>query len=65
LLDEYDKGTSLGLLVKPVFNLAFGLPGASQWKKKLMLVLQAKDFSLLHQLSQYLLEIEMQAEICT
>jgi tRNA-dihydrouridine synthase A len=65
LFNEYNKGTALSLLVKPVFNLAFGLPGASQWKKMWMLFLQTKDFSLLYQLSQYLLEIEMQTEICT
>lgn len=58
LLDECSKGTSLSLLIKPVFHLAFGLGGASQWKKKLMLILQTKDLSLLEQLSQYLLEIE-------
>lgn len=58
LLAEQSKGVPLSLLVKPVFNLAFGLPGASQWKKKLMLILQTKDLSLFGQLTQYLQEIE-------
>jgi len=58
LLDEYQKGASLSLLVKPLFNLAFGLPGASQWKKKLMHVLQSRDLSLFKELTQYLSEIE-------
>ncbi|MBI2784834.1 MAG: tRNA dihydrouridine(20/20a) synthase DusA [Legionella longbeachae] len=63
LLDEYHKGVALSLLIKPIFNLAFGLPGASQWKKSLMLILQTKDLSLFHQLNAYLLEIEKHAEI--
>lgn len=58
LLDEHSKGVSLSLLIKPVFNLAFGLSGASQWKKKLMLILQTKDLSLFDSLTQYLVEIE-------
>ncbi|MGC1182846.1 tRNA dihydrouridine(20/20a) synthase DusA [Legionella sp.] len=58
LLDEYTKGVSLSLLVKPLFNLPFGLPGATQWKKKLMLILQTKDLSLFEHLIHYLLDIE-------
>ena len=58
LLTEYHRGTALSLLVKPIFNLAFGLPGASQWKKTLMLLLQTKDLTLLEQVNHYLLEIE-------
>ena len=56
LLDEYHQGASLSLLVKPVFNLAHGLPGASQWKKKLMHILQSKNIALFHELTDYLLE---------
>lgn len=55
---EYSKGISLSLLVKPLFNLAFGLPGASQWKKKLMLILQTRDLFLLEHLTHYLEDIE-------
>lgn len=58
LLNEHRKGVSLSLLIKPVFNLAFGLSGASQWKQKLMLILQTKDLSLFDALIEYLLEIE-------
>ncbi|WP_428414159.1 tRNA dihydrouridine(20/20a) synthase DusA [Legionella sp.] len=58
LIEEYHHGTALSLLVKPIFNLAFGLPGASQWKKILMQLLQTKDLSLLEQATYYLLEIE-------
>ncbi|WP_083498043.1 tRNA dihydrouridine(20/20a) synthase DusA [Legionella tucsonensis] len=63
LFEEYNKGVSLSLLIKPIFNLAFGLPGASQWKKKLMLILQTKNSSLLQELSEYLQEIELYSEI--
>lgn len=63
LFEEYNKGVSLSLLIKPIFNLAFGLPGASQWKKKLMLIMQTKNISLFHELSTYLQEIEQYSEI--
>ncbi|KTD15673.1 tRNA-dihydrouridine synthase A [Legionella gratiana] len=65
LLDEFSQGVSLSLLIKPIFNLAFGLPGASQWKKKLMEILQTKDIHLFDQLSQYLLEMENKHPIFT
>lgn len=55
---EMRRGTSLSLLIKPVFNLAHGLPGASQWKKILMDLLQSKDLSLFKDLTNYLLAIE-------
>ena len=58
LLDEYLEGTPLSLLIKPVFNLAHGLPGASLWKKQLMHILQTKNLQILDELTQYLVEIE-------
>ncbi|MCW8399672.1 tRNA dihydrouridine(20/20a) synthase DusA [Legionella sp. PATHC038] len=63
LLDQYSKGVSLSLLIKPIFNLAFGLPGASQWKKKLMLILQDKNLTLFQELSEYLQNIELLAAV--
>lgn len=62
LLDEYGKGVSLSVLLKPLFNLAFGLPGASQWKQKLMVLLRTRDLSLFQELSVYLLELEKRTE---
>ncbi|WP_454783803.1 tRNA dihydrouridine(20/20a) synthase DusA [Legionella sp. WA2024007413] len=62
LKEEYKKGASLSLLIKPVFNLAFGLPGASQWKRKLMLIMQTKNLTLFSELREYLKEIELHAE---
>lgn len=58
LLNEYSKGIPLSVLVKPVFNLSHGMPGASQWKKQLMLVLQSKNVLLFDELIHYLLEYE-------
>lgn len=58
LLEQYSQGIPLSLLIKPVFNLAFGLPGCSMWKQKLTHILQSKDISLLNFLSEYLKEIE-------
>jgi tRNA-dihydrouridine synthase A len=55
---EYQKGVALSLLVKPIFNLAHGIEGSSQWKQKLMLLLQTKDCSRLDDLIYYIHQIE-------
>lgn len=60
LLDEYTKGVPLSLLVKPVFNLAYGMPGASQWKQTLMKILQTKNLDLFVELSHYLIAKELE-----
>lgn len=59
ILNEVSNGTPLSLLVKPIFNLAHGMLGASQWKKKLMIILQTKNTILFDELSQYLLDMEL------
>lgn len=56
---QYASGVPLSVLVKPVFNFAHGLPGASQWKKTLMTLLQSKNIHLLDELCQYLSAIEV------
>ncbi len=58
LIAEFSKGIPLSLLVKPIFGLAHGLPGASQWKQKLMHVLQSKNTDLFSELTHYLQDIE-------
>jgi tRNA-dihydrouridine synthase A len=63
LQSEYAQGGPLSLLIKPIFNLAFGLPGSSQWKKQLMLMLQTKNLSMLPKLEEYLRQIELPAEV--
>lgn len=42
---QAEAGVPWSLLLKPVFNLAHGLPGAGQWKKALTLVLQEKSMA--------------------
>lgn len=63
LMDELSKGIPLSLLVKPIFGLAHGLPGASQWKQKLMKILQTKNANLFSELTLYLQELELITEL--
>jgi tRNA-dihydrouridine synthase A len=58
LITEHRRGASLSLLVKPIFNLAHALPGANQWKKKLMQIIQTRNIELFAELTDYLLQIE-------
>jgi tRNA-dihydrouridine synthase A len=58
MLQEYHNGVALSLLIKPIFNLAHGMAGARQWKKKLMLVLQSKDVFLIDGLVEFMQELE-------
>jgi tRNA-dihydrouridine synthase A len=58
LLNEYEQGAPLSILIKPIFSLAHGIPGASQWKKKLMLLLQTKNILLLDELTHFMFEAE-------
>lgn len=60
--NEYHKGVALSLLVKPIFTLAHGMPGANQWKKTLMRLLQTKDLIVLDELINYFNELP--AEQC-
>jgi tRNA-dihydrouridine synthase A len=46
--NEYDKGHSLSLLLKPLFNLYHGMPGAREWRRELMRIIQVKDLSLMY-----------------
>lgn len=59
---ECEKGVPLSLLIKPIFNLAHGMPGASQWKQKLMVILQSKNVTLLNGLTKSMQELESVAE---
>lgn len=59
LLKEYQQGASLSLLIKPIFNLAHGLPGASQWKKIMMELLKTKNIDLFNELLRLLASIEL------
>lgn len=57
-LEHYEQGIPLSLLMKPIFTFAHGLPGASQWKKKLMDLVQHKNCLLFDELLCYLQDIE-------
>lgn len=59
LTEAFATGVPLSLLIKPLFNLAHGLPGASQWKKQLMAIMQTKDLSLSIELYDYLYKVEL------
>ncbi len=55
---EHRRGVPMSLLLKPIFNLAHGIPGAKTWKQQLMRVQQAEETELLEQVVSFLLEIE-------
>lgn len=40
--EQNENGVPLSILLKPLFNLFHGMPGASQWKQKLMGMLQTR-----------------------
>lgn len=42
LRSQFEQGIALGLLLKPIFNLAHGLPKAKLWKEALMRMQQSK-----------------------
>lgn len=42
----FEKKVPLSLLIKPILNIAYGLPGARQWKEQLMLAQQQKRMEL-------------------
>lgn len=52
---------SLSFLIKPILNLAFGLPGTRLWKQKLMALAQGKQLNSLFELVPFLEEIEISA----
>lgn len=49
MLTQQERGVPLSVLVKPLFNIAHGQPGAGQWKQLLMKTMQTKDLSVLNQ----------------
>jgi tRNA-dihydrouridine synthase A len=52
------NGEPWSLLLKPIFNFAFGLIGAKRWKKLLMRVQQEKQINLLEQAITLIDELE-------
>ena len=55
---EHEKGVPMSLLLKPIFNLSHGLPGARGWKGALMNIQQSKDSAALGHAASLFLEME-------
>lgn len=56
---QFNQGIPLSLLLKPIFNLAHGLPGAKIWKELLAKTQQLKKIELFEILIEQMLEIEV------
>jgi tRNA-dihydrouridine synthase A len=63
VVESYQQGTSLSLLIRPLLNLAFGLSGARLWKKKLMALVQTGELSAKDDLAAHLYLIESQSVV--
>lgn len=57
---QFAQGISLGLLLKPVFNFVYGLPGAKHWKELLVQTQQTKKIDKLEQALSKLAELEQE-----
>lgn len=57
-LQQFSQGAALGLLLKPIFNMAHGLPGAKCWKEQLVQIQQLKQIDDLGTAINKLAEME-------
>ncbi|KTD36281.1 tRNA-dihydrouridine synthase A [Legionella nautarum] len=55
---QAEQGVGLSLLLKPIFNLAYGLAGARSWREWLVKVQQQKRIDRLDQVMSMLVEME-------
>lgn len=55
---QFESGIALSLLLKPIFNLAHGLPGAKSWKERLVQIQQLKQIEKLNEAAILLAEME-------
>lgn len=62
LIQQHKQGVPLSLLIKPLFNLSYGLPGANQWKRGLTSLMQSKEIALLDELLSFLRNVECNVE---
>nr|WP_284698396.1 tRNA dihydrouridine(20/20a) synthase DusA [Legionella micdadei] len=60
---QLEEGIALGLLLKPVFNLAYGLPGAKHWKELLIQAQQQKEVEKLAQAISMLAQLEQESRV--
>ncbi|CDZ79222.1 putative tRNA-dihydrouridine synthase [Legionella massiliensis] len=56
---QFKQGVALSLLLKPIFNMAHGLPGAKSWKEQLMQIQQSKSIAGLELSIEQLVEREL------
>ncbi len=59
---QFKQGVSLSLLLKPIYNLAYGLPGARYWKHILSQAQQSQNIEQLAQAVDMLAELELEQE---
>lgn len=55
---QFQQGVPLTILLKPLLNLAYGLPGCKVFKKRLLAIQQSKQLAELEQAACFLKEIE-------
>ncbi len=60
---QFERGVPLSLLLKPVFNLAHGLPHAKSWKERLVQAQQLKQVDQLEKSLAMLSEMEEEAAL--
>ncbi|STX51511.1 tRNA-dihydrouridine synthase A [Legionella busanensis] len=58
VIEQFEHGVPLSILLKPIFNFAHGLPLAKQWKDKLVLAQQKKAIFYLNEALNWLREQE-------
>jgi tRNA-dihydrouridine synthase A len=57
-LSQHEQNIPINLLLKPIFNVAHGLPGARRWKSQLMSISQSKEGGALSRLGYLMKEME-------
>ncbi len=63
MLQAFEQGEKPGLLIKPIFNFAHGLPKAIEWKTLLMAMIQEKHLTNLKPALQWMKDIETANEV--
>ena len=57
-LNQFEAKVALSILLKPIFNLSYGLPGARLWKERLVQIQQHKKIDQLEEILIHLHEME-------
>lgn len=59
--EQFQLGIPLSLLLKPIFNIAHGLPGAKKWKELLVKIQQSKNSAGLEKVVDQMTQMEADA----